>query len=299
MGAGAGYNVTVRGIELDNRNWKMLSDDYDERYDLHTVQVEIPVKPCVAEYWAAESYYDGIDSEHDMYGDLDSQIDGGTAILQMEVYPEYTDDVLSQEELDEAIGDLLPSELDLTMVYGGGWSHVDLPEEGIVFDDDNGRINLDEGETYDYTTVRCELKCPNITQNINAFFKNPDAYYDEYGIPQYPGEDDDEIVNSRKPIKSSTEGITSDMIADRMEEYFNDGDFDVIVTPINDHPQCPIFQIGFNDVYIDWDIDKFYKDITNITHRFANEVLAIESVHFECVNKNGPLWLLIEVQEPM
>lgn len=189
-GPGAGYDITVRGIELDNHNWKILKDDYEERYGSHTVQVEIPVKPCVAEYWAAEAYYDGIDSKHDMYdGNWDSQIDGGTAILQMEVYPEYTDDVLSQEELDEAIGNLLPSELDLTMVYGGGWSHVNLPEEGIAFDDDNGRINLDEGETYDYTTIRCELKCPNITQNINAFFKNPDAYYDEDGMPQYPGDD--------------------------------------------------------------------------------------------------------------
>lgn len=189
-GPGAGYDITVRGIELDNHNWKILKDDYEERYGSHTVQVEIPVKPCVAEYWAAEAYYDGIDSKHDMYdGNWDSQIDGGTAILQMEVYPEYTDDVLSQEELDEAIGNLLPSELDLTMMYGGGWSHVNLPEEGIDFDDDNGRINLDEGETYDYTTVRCELKCPNITQNINAFFKNPDAYYDEDGMPQYPEDD--------------------------------------------------------------------------------------------------------------
>ena len=204
-GAGAGYDVTIEGIELDNRNWKILTDDYDERYDSHTVQVEIPVKSCVAEYWAAKSYYDEIDSKHDMYDDLDSQIDGGTAILQLEVYPPQwiEGDIMTSEELDEAVGDLLPSELNLTMIYGGGWSHVDLPEEGIVFDDDNGRIYLDEGETYDYTTVRCELKCPNIIQNINAFFKNPDVYYDEYGMPQYPGEDDDEIYNSRKPVTSS------------------------------------------------------------------------------------------------
>lgn len=215
-GAGAGYYVTVRGIELDNRNWKILSDDYDERYDLHTVQVEIPVKPCVAEYWAAEAYYEGIDSSHDVYdSEMDRQIEGGTAILQLEVYPPQwiEGDIMTSEELDEAIGDLLPSELNLTTMYGGGWSHVDLPEEGIVFDDDNGRSNLDEGETYDYTTVRCELKCPNIIQNINAFFKNPEAYYDEDGMPQYPEEDDDEIVNSRKPVKSSiTQRELKDMI---------------------------------------------------------------------------------------
>ena len=221
-GAGAGYDVTVRGIKLDHHNWKILKDDYEERYGSHTVQVQIPVKPCVAEYWAAESYYDGIDSEHDIYDDLDSQIDGGTAILQMEIYPEYTDDVLSQEELDEAIGDLLPSELDLTMAYGAGWSHVNLPEEGIVFNDDNGRINLDEGETYDYTTVRCELKCPNITQDINAFFENPDDYYDGYGTSQYPGEDDDEITNSRKPVKSK-KSIKSGMSYQQVLDEFTAG----------------------------------------------------------------------------
>ncbi len=108
--------------------------------------------------------------------------------------------------------------------------------------------------------------------------------------------DYDEIVNSRKPIKSSTfVGVDEEMIADQLEEYFNDSNYDVIVSPINK----VLFEIGFNDVYVDWDIDKFYKDITNITHRFANEVLAIESVHFECINKNGPLWLLIKVQRPM
>lgn len=203
-GAGAGYDITVRGIELDNHNWKILNDDYDERYDSHTVQVEIPVKPCVAEYWSAEAYYEGIDSSHDIYDSkMDRQIDGGTAILQLEVYPPQwiKGDIMTSEELNEAINDLLPSELNLTMMYGGGWLHVNLPEEGIIFDDDNGRINLDEGEIYDYTTVKCELKCPNITQNINAFFKNPDAYYDEDGMPQYPGEDD-EINSSRKPVKS-------------------------------------------------------------------------------------------------
>ena len=181
-GASAGYDVTVRGIELDNRNRKMLSYDYDEQYDLHTVQVKIPVKPCVAEYWSAEGYYDGIDSTHDVYDPkIDSQIDGGTAILQVEVYPPQwiKGDIMTSEELNEAIDDLLPSELNLTMMYGGSWSHSYLPEEGITFDDDNGRTKLDEGETYDYTTVRCVLKCPNITQNINAFFENPDAYYVE------------------------------------------------------------------------------------------------------------------------
>ncbi len=298
MGAGAGYNVTIKGIELDNRNWKILSDDYDERYDSHTVQVEIPVKPCVAEYWDAEAYYEGIDSNYDLYdGNWDNQIDGGTAILQLEVYPPQwiEGDIMTSEELDEAVGELLPSTLNLTMVYGGGWSHTYLPEEGIVFDDDNGRINLDEGETYDYTTVRCELKCPNIIQNINAFFKNPEAYYDEDGMPQYPEEDDDEIVNSRKPIKSSgsEEWFGIEMIYDQLSEYFRDYGFDnVNFEGITDTKARVEFR-GWHE----YDIDQFYKDITNISHYFSNEVVPIWFTMDVMIG--GSCELVVNVEKPV
>lgn len=229
MGAGAGYDVTIKGIELDRNNWKLINDEFEERYGSHTVTVEVPVKPCIAEEWAAEDYYYGVDSTNGIvldgicvldYYDEDKKIDGGVATLSMEVYPEYTDDVLSQEELNEAIGNLLPSELDLTTPYGGGWSHADLPEEGIVFDDDNGRINLDEGETYDYTTVRCELKCPNISSNINWFFEN-DYKLEDIFFEQEPEEeeDDDEITNSHKPVKS---GVDKGTLIERINEIYPD-----------------------------------------------------------------------------
>ncbi len=418
MGAGAGYDITVRGIELDNQNWKILSDDYDERYDSHTVQVEIPVKPCVAEYWAAEAYYEGIDSNHDLYdGNWDNQIDGGTATLQLEVYPPQwiKGDIMTSEELNEAVGELLPSTLNLTMMYGGGWSHVYLSEEGIVFDDDNGRVYLDEGETYDYITVRCELKCPNIAQNINEFFKNPDAYYDEDGISQYPEEDDDEIVNSRKPIKSDVdyENSYAKEFDDMVEEngydvnekftymagiqpedwrdeytgaanaysvdvagYYKLGDAEgmVLVGKLQDiydycdqvwgmglHPDyvCPadsfdyedgewvtggwidssvkkpikssgseewfglemiydqlseyFHDYGFNDVrfegiddtkarvefqgWHEYDIDQFYKNITNISHYFSNDVVPIWFT-MDVVN-GGSCKLVVNVEKPM
>ena len=56
-----------------------------------------------------------------------------------------------------------------------------------------------------------DLICPNICQNINAFFEHPEEYYDDY-----VSEDDDEIVNSRKPIKSEVD------YEDSYEKEFDD-----------------------------------------------------------------------------
>lgn len=213
-GPGAGYDVTIRGIEIDNTNWKKLSDEYNEKYDSHTVQVEVPVKPCIAEYWEAEDYYYGVSSEGIMldgitvmdYDDNDKKIDGGTAILELEVYPPQwiEGDIMTPEELDEAIYDLLPSRLNLTMMYGGGWSHINLPDEGIVFDSNNDRglspISLDEEEPYDYYTVRCELKCPNISADINWFFEN------DYQLEEifFGEENEGEEIESSKKRKHKT-----------------------------------------------------------------------------------------------
>lgn len=186
-GPGAGYDVTIEGIELDNRNFKILKDEIDERYEYHDVTIEVPVKPCVAEYWSAEAYYDAIDSDYEFFDSSeDSKIEGGKAVLFFSGV-----DVDEGETLEDAVDRLMPSELDLTMMYGGGWSHVNLPEDGIHFDDDNGRYNLDIGEVYDYETISCDLVCPNICQDINAFFENPEEYYDDY-------QGDEEIESSKK-----------------------------------------------------------------------------------------------------
>ena len=186
-GPGAGYDITVKGIELDNRNFKILKDEIDEKYGLRDVTVEVPVKPCVAEYWSAEAYYDAIDSKHEFFDSSeDSKIEGGKAVLF------FTDiNVDEGETIEDAIDRFMPSELNLTMTYGGGWIHANLPEDGIHFDDDNGRYYLDIGEVYDYKTISCDLVCPNICQDINAFFENPEEYYDDY------------VTNSRKVIKSA------------------------------------------------------------------------------------------------
>lgn len=296
MGAGAGYDVTIKGIELDTKNYKVISDEiFNEEYNEHVAFVEVPVKPCIAEEWSAESYYDSIGSDWEYYdSNEDSKIDGGKAELKI-YWVEHEEgryiDNNEFENVNEAVEWALPDSIDIKVLVGAGWIHSNLPVESVHFEDDYHYDSIDEyNDGYGYETMSVDLICPNICQNINAFFEHPEEYYDDY-----VSENDDEIVNSHKPIKSSFVGVDEEMIADQIEEYFNNSNYDVIVSPVNK----VLFQIGFNDVYVDWDIDKFYKDITNITHRFANEVLAIKSVHFECINKNGPLWLLIEVEEPM
>lgn len=215
-GPGAGYDVTVKGIELDDRNFKILKDEIDERYGFHDVTIEVPVKPCVAEYWSAEAYYDAIDSKHDYFDPReDSKIEGGKAVLF------FSDvDVGEGETLDDAVERIMPSELDLTMMYGGGWSHANLPEDGIHFDDDNGRYYLDVGEVYDYKTISCDLVCPNICQDINAFFENPEEYYDDY--------QGDEEIESSKKIRS---GYSNN--PDYVGDWYGEGqiDYSKIINP--------------------------------------------------------------------
>lgn len=179
-GAGAGYDVTIEGIELDTQNIEILEQDND------SVHVKIPVKPCIVDKWTAQSYYDGIDSDwgDGFFGDDDRRIDGG--------YVNMTIDIWENETAEEVIKNV-PHYIDVKASYGWGWVHVNLPEEGMQFDYDHikepdigayGEIHLDE----------VDLICPEICADINAFFENPEGYYEGNEI-DYNYDEDDEITN--------------------------------------------------------------------------------------------------------
>ena len=179
-GAGAGYDVTIEGIELDTQNIEILEQDSD------SVHVKIPVKPCIADKWTAQSYYDGIDSDwgDGFFGGDDRRIDGG--------YVNMTIDIWENETAEDVIKNV-PDYIDVKASYGWGWVHVNLPEEGMQFDYDHikepdigayGEIHLDE----------VDLICPEICADINAFFENPEGYYEGNEI-DYNYDEDDEITN--------------------------------------------------------------------------------------------------------
>lgn len=177
-GASTGYDLTIEGIELDTSKVEILEQDDD------SVQVNVPVKPCVVDRWVAESYYERIDSNYNdgFFGNDDKRVDSG--------YVKMIIDIWENETVEDAI-DAIPNVIDIKALYGWGWVHSNLPEEGVHFKYKDikepdigayGEIHIDE----------IELNCPNICMDINAFFANPEDYYDE-------------IYNSRKPV---TSGLT-------------------------------------------------------------------------------------------
>lgn len=296
MGAGAGYDVTIKGIELDTKNYKVISDEiFNEEYNEHVAFVEVPVKPCIAEEWSAESYYDSIGSDWEYYdSNEDSRIDGGKAELKI-YWIEHEEgryiDNNEFENVNEAVEWALPDSIDIKVLVGAGWIHANLPVDSVHFEDDYHHDSIDEyNDGYGYETMSVDLICPNICQNINAFFEHPEEYYDDY-----VSEDDDEIVNSRKPIKSSgsEEWFGLEMIYDQLSEYFRDYGFDNVHFEGIDDTKARVEFQGWHE----YDIDQFYKNITNISHYFSNEVVPIWFT-MDVVN-GGSCELVVNVEKPM
>ena len=99
----------------------------------------------------------------------------------------------------------------------------------------------------------------------------------------------------KKPIKSSgsEEWFGLEMIYDQLSEYFRDYGFnDVRFEGIDDTKARVVFQ-GWHE----YDIDQFYKNITNISHYFSNEVVPIWFT-MDVVN-GGSCKLVVNVEKPM
>lgn len=196
-GAGAGYTISIEGIELDDRNYKIISDEItDERYNEHTTRVEVPVKPCVVDEWSAESYYDAISSERDFFDSTeDSKIEGGKAVLDVFWYQSEEGRNINDvefESAEEACDALIPKDFGIQVLVGAGWAHSYLPVDKVHFEDEYHHHPLNYYEDgYDCAVISADLVCPNICQDINAFFENPEEYYDDY-------QGDEEIESSKK-----------------------------------------------------------------------------------------------------
>lgn len=208
-GAGAAYDIIIKDIELDKSGYKVVSDEVtNEEYNEHLAIIEVPVKPCVVTEWSAESYYDGISSDHEMFDpEEDSKIEGGKATLKV-WWTEHEEgryiDNNEFENVNEAVEFYIPSDISIKVKFGAGWFHADLPVENVHLEDDSGEIDL-YNDGYGYSTISVDLICPNICQDINAFFKNPEEYYTEFY----------NVNSSSKQIKSSYDSVD---ILDKLEE---------------------------------------------------------------------------------
>lgn len=160
-GAGSAYEIKIEGIELDTPRTKIV-DVEPTRYGSYTYTAMIPVKRCVCDYWSAEGYYNGVDSNWDMFSsDDDRIIDGG--VIQMVFDTDYDDEELAIS--------MIPSVVDIRAVYGAGWSHVYLPDWGMRFDYSELKDDYDG-----YSISDAEIRCHNISTDINEYFRNPEDY---------------------------------------------------------------------------------------------------------------------------
>lgn len=174
MGAGAGYSVKLT-VDIDPRSIKITKIEQGEN-----AYFEADIIPSITE-WEAQSYYDGVSSEgvYDSFGCLfecfsneEKRVQGGKLYG---VYPLWTLEEQTEEEILEAIKYYSPDEFEVEAVYGRGWIHQNLPE---IF-------TLHEEQSYicetSYIFVdKVEVKAPSIANSINEFFAHShevDEYY--------------------------------------------------------------------------------------------------------------------------
>lgn len=82
-----------------------------------------------------------------------------------------------------------------------------------------------------------------------------------------------------------------EIVLDELKEYFKDEGFKVNFEVIDDLSTYVHFQ-GYHD----FTFDNFYKKVTNVTHKFGKEVVALSEVDMVIMDES--LYLLISVENP-
>ena len=183
-GAGSAYTITLEGIPI--KDYKINID-----YDVKEFDVEITIDSGIIDYWKAEGYYNGVDSEGIYYdgvlieefGKDERKINGGKIYGGGDLRDIllYYDNIEIEDITEDMIIDIIRNEyIDLKYNYGGGYSHSYLPEKEFTL----GNLNSYEeiiGEIDEI--VNCNfaiIKAPNIAKTINWFFKNVNNFDEIY-----------------------------------------------------------------------------------------------------------------------
>ena len=204
-GAGAGYELEFKGVNINPDSVSILPGwvKYD-RNDNKAISFEVNIVPGELDYWSANGYYDGIDSDYSGF-DLSTKIDGGkfVCVISMECINDYINvgdeyDVLDHDDLRTAVVEFLyncnTADIDLNYTYGCGWSHQnldDMTKLGLDIDDFNNHKDYTKVRSSDVvcdiedvkmnyaSVIYAELQIPEIAKDVNAFFANPQRYYDD------------------------------------------------------------------------------------------------------------------------
>ena len=123
-GAGAGYDVGISELEIGEVTDIQKDGEYDYTFTAKIV-------PGTYEISAEDYYNDFFWQEHELGITPKAKIDGGE--IHGTICPwEDTDDpeFWIQRQVEE-------STFNLSFMYGGGWMHVDLPEDGQIYVDEH------------------------------------------------------------------------------------------------------------------------------------------------------------------
>ena len=123
-GAGAGYDVGVSELEIDEVTEVKQLEDGDYSFTA-------TITPGTYEVSASDYYNDFFWEEHEFGITPKAKIDGG----------EIHGTICPWEDTDDPEGwvkyQVEGTRFNLSFMYGGGWMHVDLPEDGQIYVDEH------------------------------------------------------------------------------------------------------------------------------------------------------------------
>ena len=179
-GAGAGYTVEISDLKLGN--FKVLGTKFvDNGHEEKVAKFTADILPCVVE-WSANGYYKGVDHTGVFYdgklmmeySDEDNSVEGGT-VMGYVYLSDVGDGKVKKSDVLEYLNDYA-SVINISTMYGGGWSHVNLGSPVFTFND----IDIDENYA-DIHIEQINIQAPNIADNVNWYFENAHKFDDIFG----------------------------------------------------------------------------------------------------------------------
>lgn len=190
-GPGAGYEVTLCGLKADKVvSVKMLDGGYAEAV--------MSLAPCDCE-WSASAYYDSISSETyiDLTGDDDctkvdsGEISGTVNLEEVESY--FNTGAVSESQVREYLEkEVLPENVSVSLMYGGGWIHVNLGDTfTLELKGSNARGTIEYTErnsSYDgwgtwerlgVDVLKVTINSKTLGRAVDDYFANSEDYNDQ------------------------------------------------------------------------------------------------------------------------
>ena len=195
-GAGAGYDIEIKDVKID-KVIKFEESDYKSEYSSEKwYKFEATIKPGIHEI-DANTYYGRLVTDDDN----EVTIESGKIYGEIGIYEDENDDSTLEEKIKD---DIEGTTVTISTMYGGGWIHVDLPEDGnIKFD----KVDCSP-EPYTFTIDKFTFKSPEMAFVINQNYKRT-----------WETDDDEEDIDAEEVDESMQDELkTNKKVTDKVEE---------------------------------------------------------------------------------